>query len=319
MIEQRTVHGGASDQEGNHPMKSLTLLLLLVFSGAIVLGAISVFLGLLATGAASGNLEDALSESTANVSFLKIVQAGSSIGMFVLPALLLGIAEKRRHTYLDFNAPVNPSLWFMIIAILFFAAPVFEQAIKLNEQMRLPEALSGLENWMKNKEVEQKRLTDLLLSDTTYVGLFTSLFVVAVIAAVGEEFLFRGCVQGILSRWFKNPHTAIWITAIIFSAIHLQFYGFLPRMLLGALFGYLLFWGKNIWLPVLAHFVNNATATVSAFYLKRQGKSLDELDFSEQIPGYLYFISFVLTAVLLYQYYKTATRQNTRSYGKTLD
>src|SRR5690606_21181380 len=104
-----------------------------------------------------------------------IVQAGSSIGMFVLPALLLGITEKRRHTYLDFKAQVNPSLWFMVVAIMFFSAPIFEQAIKLNEQMHLPEALSGLENWMKAKEAEQERLTNLLLSDTTYAGLLTSL------------------------------------------------------------------------------------------------------------------------------------------------
>jgi len=309
MIEQRTFP----------PVKSLILLLLLVFSGAIVMGAISVFIGLLATGVSMGSVEETLSDSISNIGFLKIVQAGSSIGMFVLPALLMGVIEKHRHTYLDFRTEVNPSLWFLVVAILFFSAPVFEQAIKLNEQMRLPEALSGVENWMKVKEAEQKRLTDLLLSDTTYTGLLTSLIVVAVIAAIGEEFLFRGCVQGILTRWFKNPHTAIWLTAIIFSAIHLQFYGFLPRLLLGALFGYLLFWGKSIWLPVLAHFINNATATVYAFYLKRQGKSLDELDFSQQIPDYLYFISFVLTAVLLYQYYKTAIKQNTRSYGKTLD
>lgn len=309
MIEQRTFP----------PVKSLILLLLLVFSGAIVMGAISVFIGLLATGVSMGSVEETLSDSISNIGFLKIVQAGSSIGMFVLPALLMGVIEKHRHTYLDFRTGVNPSLWFLVVAILFFSAPVFEQAIKLNEQMRLPEALSGVENWMKVKEAEQKRLTDLLLSDTTYTGLLTSLIVVAVIAAIGEEFLFRGCVQGILTRWFKNPHTAIWLTAIIFSAIHLQFYGFLPRLLLGALFGYLLFWGKSIWLPVLAHFINNATATVYAFYLKRQGKSLDELDSSQQIPDYLYFISFVLTAVLLYQYYKTAIKQNTRSYGKTLD
>ena len=299
-------------------MKSLMILLLLALMGAVILGLISVVLGLLVTGVSTGKLMDALSEGTTNIAFLKIVQAGSSIGTFVLPALLLGVIEKRRYTYLDFKTRVNPSLWFMVVAILFFSAPVFEQAIKLNEQMKLPAALSGIENWMKVKEAEQARLTDLLLSETSYTGLITNLLVVAVIAAIGEEFLFRGCVQHILTRWLKNPHAAIWLTAVIFSAIHLQFYGFLPRMLLGALFGYLLFWGKNIWLPVLAHFINNATATVSAFYLKRQGKSLDELDFSQQIPNYLYFISFLLTAVLLLQYYKT-TSKNTHSYGKTLD
>lgn len=309
MIEQHTYS----------PVRSLLVLLLLVFAGALIMGTASVFIGLLVTGVSSGNMQDALTEGTSDVNFLKIVQAGSSIGMFVLPPLLIGVIEKRRHTYLNFRAPVDASLWFMLVAIMFFSAPVFEQAIRLNEQMRLPEALSGLESWMKAKEAEQERLTYLMLSDTTYMGLATSLLVVAVIAAVGEEFLFRGCIQRLLTRWFGNPHLAIWLTAVIFSAIHLQFYGFLPRMLLGALFGYLLFWGKNIWLPVAAHFINNAAATLSAFYLKRQGKSLDEMDISQQIPGYLYLLSFVLTAVLLYQYYKTATQQSTRSYGKTLD
>src|SRR5690606_3070331 len=215
-----------------------------------------------------GNAHNGFGANMADVGFLKIVQAGSSIGMFVLPPLLLGLVEKHRYTYLDFRMSVDPTLWFLVVVVMFFSAPVLEQAIKLNEQMRLPDVFSGLENWMKAKEIEQERLTTLLLSETSYTGLITSLLVVAVIAAIGEEFLFRGCVQGILMRWFKNPHTAIWVTAIIFSAIHLQFYGFLPRMLLGALFGYLLFWGKSIWLPVLAHFLNNAFATISAFYLK---------------------------------------------------
>lgn len=303
-----------------HPAASLVLLLALIFAGAIVFGMLAVFIGLAVTNgtAGLGSLEGLLVGDTSNADFLKIVQAGSSIGMFVFPALLMGVIERRPHKYLDFKTPVYPQLWFIIVGIMFFSAPIFEQAIKLNERLVLPEALSGLENWMKTKEAELERLTRIFLSDTTYWGLFVNLLVVAVIAAIGEEFLFRGCVQGILVRWFRNPHMAIWVTAIVFSAIHLQFYGFLPRMLLGALFGYLLLWGKNIWLPVLAHFINNATAVISAFYLQRQGRSLDDMNFGEQIPSYLYFISFVLTGVLLYQYHKTATEKNTRRHGKTL-
>lgn len=281
---------------------------------------LAVFIGLAVTQGVGGlgNLEALMAGDVGSADFMKIVQAGSSIGMFVLPPLLIGVIEKRRHRYLDFKAPVNPQLWFIIVGILFFSTPIFEQAIKLNERLVLPEALSGLESWMKAKEAELERVTRIFLSDTTYWGLFVNLLVVAVIASIGEEFLFRGCVQGILMRWFRNPHVAIWVTAIVFSAIHLQFYGFLPRMLLGALFGYLLLWGKNIWLPVLAHFINNATAVISAFYLQRQGRSLDDMDFGEQIPVYLYVISFILTGVLLYQYRKTALEKNTRRHGKTL-
>lgn len=294
------------------------ILLALALAGAVVFSILSMVVGLLAVGGPEGLSSLVTGSIPSDANFLKIIQAGSSIGMFVVPALLMEVVEKHRYRYLDFKTHVHPQLWFIIIGIMFFSAPIFEQAIKLNEQLVLPEALSGLERWMLSKEAELEQLTRIFLSDTTYWGLFVNLLVVAVIAAIGEEFLFRGCVQGILMRWFGNPHAAIWVTAVVFSAIHLQFYGFLPRMLLGALFGYLLLWGKNIWLPVLGHFINNATAVVAAFYLQRQGGSLDDMDFGEQIPSYLYFISFVLTVVLFYQYRKTATEKHIRRHGKTL-
>ncbi|WP_257667348.1 CPBP family intramembrane glutamic endopeptidase [Parapedobacter tibetensis] len=319
MTEHNAFPGGGQYRAENHPITSLIILLSLVFVGALVFGTLSVFVALAITGMDVGGPEGLLSGNASNTDFLKIVQAGSSIGMFILPAILLGVIEKRKHSYLDFKTAVNPMLGFMIVGIMFFSAPILEQSIKLNESMQLPKAFSGLENWMKAKEAELEKLTQTLLSDTTYWGLFVNLIVVAVIPAIGEEFLFRGCVQKILIRWFKNSHVGIWLAAIIFSAIHLQFYGFLPRMLLGVLFGYLLLWGKNIWLPVLAHFLNNAAATVSAFYLQRQGKSLDEMNFGEQIPTYFYFISFVLTAILLYQYHKTSTAGNVQYHGKKLD
>jgi len=291
----------------NHPVVSLILLLTLVFGGALLIGALSIGIGLVATGGTGkAGISSILEVGTANIDFIKIVQAGSSMGMFVIPPLLFAAIERRKTHYLNFKSKVNPALWLLVIAIMFFSAPVLDQSIKLNERLTLPESFSGIEDWMKAKEAELERLTELLLSDTTYQGLLINLLVIAVIPAIGEEFLFRGCVQNIVTRWFKSVHLGVWITAIVFSAIHLQFYGFLPRMLLGALFGYLLVWGRNIWLPVLAHFLNNAAATVSAFYLQRQGRSLKEMDFGDQIPPYLYFVSFALTALLLYQYFKTS-------------
>ena len=118
-----------------------------------------------------------------------------------------------------------------------------------------------------------------------------------------------------------NHHVAIWLAAIIFSAIHLQFYGFIPRMLLGALFGYLFFWSKSIWLPMLAHFVNNATAVVTAYVYQRKGISLENLEAGSPSPSYIYLISFVGTAVLLLFFYKTAvsSSSNKGMDGKGLE
>jgi hypothetical protein len=103
-----------------------------------------------------------------------------------------------------------------------------------------------------------------------------NIFLIALIPAFGEELFFRGAVQGIIQEKM-NVKFAIWITAIVFSAIHMQFYGFLPRMLLGAFFGYLLFWSENLWLPIAAHFTNNAVAIVF-YYLKYNGYKLPDID-----------------------------------------
>ena len=103
-----------------------------------------------------------------------------------------------------------------------------------------------------------------------------NIFLIAFIPAMGEELFFRGALQGALRDW-KGIKTAIWITAIVFSAIHLQFYGFVPRMLLGAFFGYLIFWSNSIWPAVLAHFVNNVMAVIF-YYFKYNGYKLPDID-----------------------------------------
>lgn len=299
--------GGRYVIQPNHPGVSLILLLFLMAVGYFVFGGLSIFVALAATGVSgASDLMANLEGSGTNAAALKVIQAGSSVGMFVFPPLALSLLERRRTTYLDHTAAVPPSLWLIVIAVMFFAAPIIELSIQLNEAMRLPAMLAGLEAWMQEQELQMERLTHLFLADTSYAGLLINLLVIAVIPAIGEEFLFRGSLQGILMRWLGNPHAAIWLCAVVFSAIHLQFYGFLPRMLLGALFGYLLFWGRNIWLPIFAHFLNNAAATVSAFYLQRQGRSLDEINFGDQIPFYVYLLSIAVATVLLYQYRKTA-------------
>ena len=92
-----------------------------------------------------------------------------------------------------------------------------------------------------------------------------NLFIIAILPAVGEEFFFRGVLQKILIRLFKSGHVAIWVTAFIFSAIHFQFFGFVPRFILGLIFGYLFFWSSTLWLPVISHFINNAVPVIMAY------------------------------------------------------
>ena len=118
-----------------------------------------------------------------------------------------------------------------------------------------------------NAEDKAKEAILGLISEKGVIPFVINLFVIAIIAGITEEFLFRGALFSIIRRKIKNPHVIIWIIAAIFSAIHLQFYGFVPRMLLGALMGYLLYWTGSIWVPVFAHFLNNAIGVVSMYFI----------------------------------------------------
>lgn len=117
---------------------------------------------------------------------------------------------------------------------------------------------------MQAKEQEMETLVNLLINEVGIIAFISNILVIALLAALTEEFLFRGAIQRIIEKWTANYHIVIWTAAIVFSAIHLQFYGFVPRMLLGAYFGYLLYWTKSIWAPVLAHFINNAVAVIAS-------------------------------------------------------
>ena len=100
-----------------------------------------------------------------------------------------------------------------------------------NLDMRLPEVLRSVEQWMRRQEDQMALLTEQLVMVTSTELLLVNLLVMAVIPAIAEEVYFRGAVQQIMTRLFAKEHIAIWITAIIFSAIHVQFYGFFPRMI----------------------------------------------------------------------------------------
>jgi uncharacterized protein len=212
------------------------------------------------------------------------LQLAQTIGLFIIPALFLGfIFSNSFINYLSIDKAPKLLSIAIIVIIAFVVSPVIGFIGQWNANMEFPSWLSGVEEWMKNAEADAKLITDLFLKTTSIGGLLVNVFIIAVIPALGEELLFRGVIQKIFLQWFKNQHTAVWISAILFSALHFQFYGFVPRVLLGALFGYFLIWSGNLWLPIIAHFVNNAAAVI-AFYLydnKLTGVNPDEIGAGE--------------------------------------
>lgn len=214
---------------------------------------------------------------TTEINSLKWLQLIQSVGMFVLPPFVLAYFwSDKPLQILHFDKKINWLDISYVILFMIIIIPFINLLGDLNQQLVLPKALAGIETWMKTSEEQAAQFTEKLLDVHNFQGLLFNLFLISMIPAFGEELFFRGALQGVLQKW-KGIKTAIWITAFIFSAIHLQFYGFLPRMLLGAFFGYLLLWSETMWLPIAAHFTNNAIAIIF-YYLKNNGYKLPDID-----------------------------------------
>jgi membrane protease YdiL (CAAX protease family) len=204
------------------------------------------------------------------ISINKFLLVFQHLGLFVIPPLMFSqFVSTKPYDFLNLVPVVKNEHWFFAIGTMFLALLPINAMVEINQAIQLPEALSGLEQMMQQAERQAELLTKAILGDTEITGLLLNIFIVAAIPAIGEELLFRGAIQKIITRWSGNIHAGIWISAFLFSAMHFQFYGFIPRMMLGALFGYMLILSGSIWLPILAHFINNATATVLHFFVVR--------------------------------------------------
>ena len=292
------------------PGLALLKLLVLVVSGMFLFS----LLGLLVGSLFYKQSVLVVSPMNESVGFLRIVQLFSSVGSFLLPAWWFAKREGNQATsFFKLNTPTLITLFILTILLFYFSAGFFQWTIDLNQAMHLPDFLAGVEKWMRQQEDQLATLTQRFLYMPSAVDLAINLLMIALIPAIGEELLFRGCLQPIFSRLAKNAHAGIWFAAIVFSAIHLQFYGFIPRMLLGALFGYLYYYGNSMWYPILGHFLNNGSAVVAVYLYQQKGLSVAEAMKQDNPADSRYyllsvFLSAAISVFLLYKFYQI-TRQ----------
>ena len=160
-----------------------------------------------------------------------------------------------------------PSLKALAVVVVFYlvSLPAMNWLVDFNGSMVLPSWMSGVEEAMRQAEDMAADATKQILDINTIPQLLSCLFVVGLMAGLSEEMLFRGAMQRTMQDSRLGAHTAIWVTAIVFSAFHMQFFGFLPRMLLGAWLGYLFVWTRSLWVPIIAHTLNNSTVVVMSY------------------------------------------------------
>jgi hypothetical protein len=251
---------------------------LLLFIGLILIFGLVTAMGGLLIGKAwfdvsMMQLAQMISSPTTpdEISFLRFYQFFSQIGVFFLPVFAL-LFFTSNHVWSELYLDSKPgSVAIVITIILVYVALPFNGFLSsINESLQLPSSLWGIEQWMKDKEEQAARLVELILSTNSLVVLAINLVVVALMPALGEELFFRGVLLRLFRQITRNIHWAVFISAFIFSFFHLQFYGFLPRFMMGIVLGYLYVVTQNLWVPILFHFVNNASSVI-LFYLNENG------------------------------------------------
>ena len=295
-------------KEENHPFLQLLILVLSAIVGLIVVGLAGYALCVVIYGFdLLKSTEWTTGTDSRYIGALKILIVAQQIGLFLIPAIVLGIFEgKKPQNFYGMKAPKLEMLG-LVFLIMLVSTPFLGKLAEWNAGLHLPNALQWLESWMRKLEDQGAVTTKAILKGVTISALISNLLLVAVVPAICEELIFRGGLQRTLLRLIKNPHIGIWTSAIIFSTIHFQFFGFFPRLILGAMFGYIYFYTGSIWYTVFAHFLNNGYAVVVTWYLQTKNMPIEKAD-EMTMPIYAALISAVLT-LALFKFLQQKTQQ----------
>ncbi|MFT4760368.1 MAG: membrane protease YdiL (CAAX protease family) [Paraglaciecola sp.] len=246
------------------PVKAVLLITAAaVFSGILAGGGIGA-LAFNFYGITQAEFFSMVSESDVGLedrNFLRLTTFISQAFTFIVPSFFICwmMYKKDWTKFLKLNRPPHIAIMGMTLVFIISSMGLVQFSMWLNQLIPLPE-------WAVTLETDTEGIIKTFLTMETAGELALSFFVMAIIPAIGEELLFRGIIQQTLSRAFKNEHVAVWVAALVFSFFHFQFAGFLPRMLLGGLLGYLLVWTKNLWVPIFGHLVFNGMQVIAIYY-----------------------------------------------------
>lgn len=282
----------------NHYPPSRSLVRLLVYTLVFGVAVQLIALGALTYAYPNQSIETLLDSKPLAV---RTMLAINTIGTFFFPVAWLQLKEKGVKYFPTKKS--DTSLFLLTLGFLIALSPIMDLIGNWNATMELPDSLKAVESWMRESEDQANRLTEKLVMNKSWSTYLGNVIVLAALPAICEELFFRAGLQSIFNRWFKNHHVAIWVSAMIFSAIHFQFYGFFPRLLLGVVFGYLFVWSRNIAIPIFAHFLNNFFVVSLSFYYAQQGKTFQELQEPSSLSLYFYIISLIASFTIGFMIY----------------
>ncbi len=230
--------------------------------------------------------------------YVRLYQILSSLIIFLIPALVCAwLFDTNIKNGLYLNTQTNWKSMLLALTAMITVIPFTAYITELNMQLSLPDCMKGIEEWMRQKEDRAKIVTEqILITDNFWLYLY-NIIVLALVPAISEELFFRATLQKIITQ--HRPLLAAVITAVIFSAFHLQFYGFLPRVILGFMLGFMIVCTQNIRVSIAAHFLNNFVA-VTAYYIKGSDIT-NNISENTAVSISIAIISAALTTYLLLQ------------------
>ncbi len=259
-----------------------------------------------------------LSGGDQSIRSLRWLQFTQTLCTFAIPPILCAMLwdEKQkpfRWLRMDRIGRWEYLLWG--VGIMLAALPAINLFADLNGRLNLPESLDFIEQFMREQEEKASEITKRFLQADNFTELLGVIGLMALHPALTEELTFRGTLQQIMYRGQGGQeqkikmHLAVWTTAILFSAIHMQFFGFIPRMLLGAILGYAFAWSGSLWVPIVMHFTNNFAAVLSYYFCAEEG----EINIADTLGAgdtwWLGVMSAVITCLGLLIFYRRTHRQ----------
>lgn len=236
-----------------------------------------------------------------STSMLRIATILQDLVVFIAPAIIAAMVVTRlpaTFLRLDFKPKLRPTL--LACLILVTSMPAMNLIVQWNESISLPDSMNGLEETLQSLEGNANEAIASLLGGDTIPDLLLSILIIGLLTGLSEELFFRGAMQNFFFSTRMKRHLSVWLTAVIFSLMHFQFYGFIPRILLGAYFGYLIWWTGSVWVPILVHALNNSIAVFGSWMLLRSGEaeSIEEATATAISTDYITAIlSLVVTAL----------------------
>ncbi len=243
----------------------------------------------------------AIGDTQLSAKGLRIITVVQDVFVFVVPAVIAAIVVTRLPANL-LAVTAKPKLTsiIMAIAILVVSMPAMEYIISLNQSLSLPESFGWIEEYLKKMEDSAADAVNTLAGGTSVGDLVVGVLIVGVLTGFSEEIFFRGAMLNLFMSTRMRKHLCVWLVAIIFSFMHFQFYGFVPRILMGAFFGYLIWWTGSLWVPVIAHAFNNSLVVVVQWISARNGVEYSEGEALADYSGADYAMIVLSVALTAY-------------------